>query len=68
MCAHSKWLKSFAEAEHFDINVANRALKQRAFCSFHAGQLSGVERERGALERKGWRVSPGGSLQRRGNL
>lgn len=44
------WFKSFAEAEHFDCNAACCVLKRGACCSFKAGQLSGLERERGALE------------------
>lgn len=49
--AHSKWLAYFAAAEHFDTDVAGRpavCAAARACCSFHAGQLSGKERERGA--------------------
>lgn len=58
--AHSKWLKSFAEAEHFDIVAGRLCAEARAFCSFHAGQLSGKERERGAPSERGG----GGGLTR----
>lgn len=59
VCAHSKWLKSFAEAAHFDINVASRALKQgpsAAFMLVNCQEWSvkgGPQRERGGGSHQG---------------
>lgn len=68
--AHSKWLKSFAEAEHFDIVACRPSVLQpgpsAAFMLVNCQERSvkgGPPAREGAEG-----VSPGGSLQRRGKL
>lgn len=68
---HSKWLKSFAEVEHFDINVAAWPfeLKQGPSAAFMLVNCQERSVKGGPLAREGVAgVSPGGSPHRRGNL
>lgn len=69
--AHSKWLTYFAEAEHFDIDVAGRpsVLKQGPSAAFMLVNCQERSVKGGPPAREGAEgVSPGGSLQRRGKL
>lgn len=73
MCArtHAKWLKSFAEVEHFDTNVAGRpfVLKQGLSAAFMLVNCQERSVKGGPQAREGVvGVSPGGSPHRRGKL
>lgn len=67
--AHSKWLKSFAEAEHFDIVAGRPSVLKQGPAAFMLVNCQERSVKGGPPAREGAEgVSPGGSLQRRGKL